>query len=145
MIVKENIEFKRGQESKSALDVGVNRSGTQIIKKHLEPTLTMFYEDSYDWINKCPPLKKELRIETADDIMDLVSLETEYTVDRYDLDIDELEDNFYPIENEKTYKPSGLGNATWRWNMGELPDGSKIIHYEVGMVDGYIARKEWIK
>ena len=145
MIVRENIEFKRGQDSKRGLDVGADRSETRIIQRFLELTEPMFLEDAYNWISVCPPLMKDLGVTTVEDMEDLVSFETDYTAEQNDIDSDEIHDNYNPGRIKKSYTPSGKFQAGWRWNIGSLDDGSKVIHYDVGMTDGYVARKEWIK
>lgn len=145
MIVRENIDFKRGQDSKRGLDVGADRSETRIIQRFLEPTLLMFRDDAFDWIKDNPKLMKDLGVNTVDDMADLVSFETDYTAEQNEIESDDIHDMYYPGRLKKSFTPPGKFKAGWRWNIGELDDGSKVIHYDVGMTDGYVARKEWIK
>ena len=51
-------------------------------------------------------------------------------------------------EFQEDFKPSGLtksfGNG-FSFQNGNLPDGSKVIHYIDGLGSGYIAKKDWLK
>ena len=143
MIVKESIEFKRGQESKKGLDVGEYRSENQVIKKYLEETQDFYKEDAFEWISQCPPLTVLLEIKDVDDLKDIVSLETDYTSEMNDLDPDVFKDDFYPIEQHRYVQQNP--RTTWTFTEGQTEDGSRVIHWQTGLTDGYIARKEWLK
>lgn len=145
MIVKEHIDFKRGEDSKKALDVGEYRSENQTIRRYLEPTYPDFIPDAFDWLSKNPEMMKDLGVSKEGDIKDLVSMESEYTMEMNpDLTPEHLELDF-DGDYMQIYKEPGKYGATWYWTVGKLGDGSKAIQYRTGLTDGFISRKEWLK
>jgi hypothetical protein len=56
-----------------------------------------------------------------------------------EVDYDEFQADFKPSGQRKSF---GKG---FSYQKGNLPDGSKVIHYIDGLGSGYIAHKDWLK
>lgn len=134
--LEESINFERTGESFKKLDIGKFRSFP--LKDALlqsEPD-----QETNDWLNDEPNLKKALNYNKPDNWKNILGIDIETYCDENNIDAKDLHKDF---REEEEIKSSRMGGLTIK--IGVLRDGSKAIYYYGGIVDGYLARKEWLK
>ena len=98
--------------------------------------------DGYrNWIEREPVLQDVLDYNLDDplEITQIMGFDSDSYCEEFDIDEDDLNSEFTKEYSIKSKRSEGI-NA----DIGHLRDGSKVIHYWGGLVDGFIARKEWL-
>ena len=98
-----------------------------------------------DWMENAPDrFKTAIEFNNNDPLAlrDYYSFDDDYYLENAGidgiLDVDEFHADFSPTG---TWRAVGNG---WNFQPGTLPDGTKVIKYQVGLVSGYIAHKDWL-
>jgi len=105
-----------------------------------------------DWMNNLPEKLKEV-LEYEEDPLaftDYYGFDEDYYLENEapEVDYDEFHLDFNPIESKKSVqrdREEGMHRTSVQYQIGKLPDGSKVIHYWDGMGSGYIAKKDWLR
>ena len=131
--------------------------GHRGIKRALldNPTIVDSYvgDANREWINNIPrEMQKDLDYNPSDPLAfsDYYSFADDYYLENEapeDIDSEEFHADFKPTSIMKTVKRTkGTSIHTYiHYQIGKLPDGSKVIKYLDGMGSGYIAKKDWLK
>ena len=132
--------------------IGIGR-GTMGIKKALlenpPPEVdSMEWDGSREWFEKSCPKEflEDIDYVESDPLSpgDYYGFDDDYYLEENedDIDPDEFHEDFESTGRRKS-KPSPAG-GTFFWQEGELPDGTKVVKYSVGLTSGYIAHQDWI-
>jgi len=152
--VYENISFERGQDPYDALQIGRHGIKRALISQGLPKVDSMEGDGMREWLKDLPDeIQEVLDYNPSDPLAftDYYGFDEDYYIENElpdDVDIDEFQDDFSPIGPKKTVaRGSGrsLHRTTVTYQIGRLPDGSKVIRYLDGMGSGYIAHKDWLK
>ena len=92
------------------------------------------------WIEMEYNLKKALEYKGYNDLKNIVGFDYDTTAENFPGNFEDFID--VGFEKEYSLPPSYRGGLTV--DVGTAYDGSKIIYFHGGSVDGYIARKEWL-
>jgi hypothetical protein len=138
----ETLDFERGQEPAEAMKLGKYRHSE--LRKALVTGGTVEMPDMFqEWLYENPLLKEKLEYSKKDKYGATIAyycIELDnYTEDR-NIDREELEKEFVP---EYSFPPVKPGEC--RVKIGTIADGSKVIYYQGGNVDGFITRKDWLR
>lgn len=141
------IDFNR--EGTPYEKLGIGRKG---IKKALldnpPPEVdSIGWDASREWFeNSCPKeFLEDIEYNESDPLSprDYYGFDEDYYLEEHpEIDDEEFNKDFIPTYNEDR-EPSPAG-GTFVWQEGELPDGTKVFKYMVGLTSGYIAKKDWI-
>lgn len=116
------------------------------IKNLLNPTVDEFDVETMDeWLTNNPNLASALEYKGEEDAKNIMSFDLEQAVEdfpgSYDLFRDIIEKSGFVVDKKyPLQKPGGLNVY-----LGHLRDGTKMIFYKGGLIDGYAARKEWLR
>lgn len=132
--------------------IGIGR-GTMGIKKALlenpPPEVdSMEWDASREWFEKSCPTEflEDIDYVESDPLSpgDYYGFDDDYYLEENedDIDPDEFHNDFEATGPMKS-RPSPAG-GTFFWQEGELPDGTKVVKYSVGLTSGYIAHEDWI-
>jgi len=99
------------------------------------------YDDyAEEWLQTNTLLANELNFDFDNPSSnDIRSFDLDFYTETYDIDREELMSEFTKKMTKKSNIPGEL-NVT----IGTLRDGSKVLYYQGGLIDGFIARKEWL-
>jgi hypothetical protein len=141
----ENIRFDRGGEPFKKLGIGKYAKGN--IRSALEYDNEHELEDDWtvEWLKDNPTLAGVLEFNFSDplEITRIMGFELDNYMENVaedDLDEEDFMNEFTSIQ---THRPGKSGEL--KATEGVLPDGSKVIFYQGGLVSGFITRKEWLK
>lgn len=140
--VLESINFERGQEPREAMKIGRYRNSE--LRKALVKGGTIDMPDMFqEWIYENPLLKEKLEYSKRDKFGTLITyycIELDYYCEERDIDREDLEAEFTPEYSFPAVKPGEV-----RVKIGTMIEGSKVIYYQGGNVDGFITRKDWLR
>jgi len=116
------------------------------VKNLMKPPDGPFEEEATDeWLRNNQNLAKALKYDGIKDVKNIVGFDLETALEEFPggsklfSNIIEKEPiHFYELIHQD--RSGGL-----KLHLGRMKDGTKIIFYKGGMIDGYIARREWIK
>lgn len=108
------------------------------------------YSDGMDdWLKENPALANALEYKGLEDADNIVGFDLDSTMEEYPFEKEDFLNYVFPMEEiSRVFIPSdsnsnGIGGQL---RMQEIifDNNTKVIYYDGGLVDGYIARKEWI-
>jgi hypothetical protein len=107
-----------------------------------------------EWMNELPvEIQEALDYNPSDPLAftDYFGFDEDYYLENEvpeSVDTDEFQAEFRSISRKKTVQRSAVKSmhrTSVQYEIGKLPDGSKVIRYVDGMGSGYIAKKDWLK
>lgn len=113
-------------------------------KNLMQPT--PFPDGEKEWLELNKNLARELNYKGIKDSEEgnIVGFEIEETRSEFPGSDDLFDDVAIPyFISDYSVEPEFSGGLTL--DVGHWKDGSKVIYYQGGLIDGYIARKEWLK
>lgn len=134
--VFETINFERGQDPKEAMRIGKYRH-SKLRRILVKDGVSVEPEWESEWIDENPLLKEKLELKETDVIY---SIELDSYCEERNIDREELEMEFTAKYSFPPVKPGEV-----RVKIGVIPDGSKVIYYSGGNVDGFITKKDWLR
>jgi hypothetical protein len=105
-----------------------------------------------DWINNLPEeIQEVLNYDPIDPLAftDYLGFDEDYYLENEapEVDYDEFHADFSPTQSKKSATRNidkSMHRTSVQYQIGKLPDGSKVMHYSDGMGSGYIAHKKWL-
>jgi len=150
--VFESISFERGQDPYDALQIGHFGIKRALLSQGQPKVDSMEGDSMREWLQGLP--------EELHEVLDYDPYDPLAFTDYYGFDEDwyienELPEEVDPEEFQADFSPEGSKKTLQRnlsqhrtsvtYQIGRLPDGSKVVHYIDGMGSGYIAHKDWLK
>jgi hypothetical protein len=136
----ESIHFEREGDPIEKLKIGRYKD------TFLEDALFRSMTDIHimDLIYEEPNLMKEIGwVKNSNDWKNILFIDTDSYCKENNIDEDDLNRSFIIDKIIKSTKKSIRGGLDLK--IGHLKDGSKIINYYDDIINGYMARKEWLK
>ncbi len=134
----EEVRFERGKDPKEAMGLGLQ------LKRALYKNPVEIEHDQYRyWLENEPVLAKALEYDKDDPLAftDFYGFDADWYSEEADIEQDVWEREF------KATGPKIMATRSGGISVqpGELLDGSKVIYYWGGLVDGWMSRKDWLR
>jgi hypothetical protein len=136
--VFERLEFERGQDPAEAMRLGKYRLSE--LRRYLVKYGSVDFPEAFEeWINDNPLLKEKLEYDKNKSAI-YYCIELDSFTEDMNIDREELEMEFNAQYSFNHIKPGEV-----RVKIGTIGDGSKVIYYSGGNIDGFVTRKDWLR
>jgi hypothetical protein len=139
--VFETLDFERGQDPKEAMRLGKHRHSN--LRKAILTGSVDFPDQFEDWLNENPLIKEKLDYRKKDKYGMTITyyvIELDNYCEDRNVDREDLESEYVPQFSFSPVKPGEC-----RVTIGTIADGSKVMYYQGGNIDGFITRKDWLR
>jgi hypothetical protein len=143
-----SINFERGQDPKRAMGLGHKGIKKALLENPPPKVDSMEWDGTRDWFENNVPdeFLEDIQYNESDPLApsDYYSFDDDYYLEENeDIDYDDFHSDFKALGKSKS-RPSKKGGS-FIWKRGVLPDGTKVVRFQVGLTSGYIAHKDWMK